>query len=232
MVDLLGELLEDPDETVQGNAAMALAHFKSDKSKAYLTSQYGRRGPSTRAAIVQALNAANVPGAMAGAVAAEGNAIWERNLRALNDGTLPERVGAAEELGKSGKPNAVNLLLPMVKDSQVILAAAAVRGLGYAGDRRAVGPIAELLTENFPELRESATQALLRLNDPSALPQLKSVAVEKSSASSLATAAVIALPRAPGDRPGALRDRLRGRLRATRRRPAARCAGAAAARRS
>jgi HEAT repeat protein len=85
-------------------------------------------------------------------------------------------------------------LLPLIHDAQVILAAAAVRGLGHAGDARAVEPIAELLTENFPELREAATEALVRLRDPKALPRLKEIALEKSAASALATTAIIALP--------------------------------------
>src|SRR5215218_1845223 len=71
VVDLLGELLEDPDEQVQRHAAMALSEIKGDKAKAYLTLQYARRGASTRQAIVEALKVANVPGAMASAVAAE-----------------------------------------------------------------------------------------------------------------------------------------------------------------
>src|SRR5262245_4790600 len=37
VVDLLGELLEDPDETVQAKAAMALAEVKDGKSKSFLT---------------------------------------------------------------------------------------------------------------------------------------------------------------------------------------------------
>src|SRR5262245_34085345 len=55
VVDLLGDLLGDSDEAVQAKAAMALAEVKNDKAKAYLTSQYGRRGRATRQAIVQAL---------------------------------------------------------------------------------------------------------------------------------------------------------------------------------
>ena len=194
VVDLLGELLGDPDEAVQAQAAAALAEIKNDKAKAYLTLQYARRGSTTRQAIVEALKAANVPGAMASVVAAESQSIWERNLKALTDGSLPERVAAAEELGKSGRVEAVNRLLPLIQDSHVILAAAAVRGLGYAGDPRAVEPIAGLLSENFPELREAATEALVRLRDPKALPRLKEIALEKSTASPLATAAIIALP--------------------------------------
>lgn len=195
VVDLLGELLEDPDEDVQGKAAMALARIKDDKSKAYLTVQYARRGRSTRIAIVQALKSANVPGAMAQVVASEAQGIWDRNLRALKDGSLPERVAAAEELGKSGRAEAVNRLLPLIKDSQIILASAAVRGLGYAGDQRASQAISLLLTENFPELREAACGALMSLGDPQALPTLKAVAMEKSATSLFAVNALIGLPR-------------------------------------
>jgi HEAT repeat protein len=197
VVDLLGELLEDSDEDVQGKAAMALSQVKNDKAKAYLTLQYGRRGRQTRQVIVQALKQANVPGAMAEVVAAESKAIWDRNLLALTEGALPERVGAAEELGKSGRPEAFNRLLPLVRDSQVILAAAAVRGLGDLGDKRAVPAILPLLDESFPELRESAITALVRLQEPQAIARLQAVAVEKSAVSPLAIDALLDLPRQP-----------------------------------
>ena len=72
-----------------------------------------------------------------------------------------------------------------------------MRGLGYTGDRRAVSPIALLLTENFPELREAACDALTRLQDPKALPPLLAVALEKSATSPLATKAILALPPSP-----------------------------------
>ena len=197
VVDLLGELLEDSDEDVQGKAAMALSQVKNDKAKAYLTLQYGRRGRATRQIIVQALKQANVPGAMAEVVAAEAKGIWDRNLLALHEGALPERVGAAEELGKSGRPEAFNRLVPLVRDSQVILAAAAVRGLGDLGDKRAIPAILPLLDESFPELRESAITALMRLEDPQVIPRLQAVAVEKSSVSPLAIDALLALARQP-----------------------------------
>lgn len=197
VVDLLGELLEDSDEEVQGRAAMALSKVKNDKAKAYLTLQYGRRGRATRQVIVQALKSANVPDAMAEVVNAEAKAQWDRNLLAFTEGVLPERVGAAEELGKSGRPEAVSRLLPRVRDSQVILAAAAVRGLGDAGDKQAVGPIALLLDESFPELRESAITALMKLQDPVAAQRLQAVAVEKSAVSPLALDAILAFPRSP-----------------------------------
>ncbi|MFY0577216.1 HEAT repeat domain-containing protein [Cystobacter fuscus] len=197
VVDLLGELLEDSDVDVQGKAAMALAQVKNDKAKAYLTLQYGRRGRQTRQVIVQALMQANVPGPMAEVVAAESKGIWERNLLTLSEGSLPERVGAAEELGKSGRPEAFNRLLPLVRDSQVVLAAAAVRGLGDLGDKRAAPAILPLLDESFPELRESAITALVRLQEPQAIVRLQAVAGEKSAVSPLAIDGLLELPRQP-----------------------------------
>lgn len=197
VVDLLGELLGDDSEEVQANAAMALAEIKTEKAKAYLTSQYARRARSTRQAIVQALQSANVPGAMASVVSSEAKTIWDRSLNALTNGTLPEQVAAAEELGKSGRAEAVTRLTGLLKDKQVMLAAAAARGLGNAGDRRAVAPISELLKENFPELRQATCGALARLQDSSALPKLQEVALEKSTASTAATNAILALPPTP-----------------------------------
>ncbi len=191
VVDLLGDLLADADETVQASAAMALAQLKTPKAESYLRLQYARRGRATRQAIVEGLKGANVPGAMATVVAAESQTLWDRNLKALAEGALPERVAAAEELGKSGRAEAVNRLLPLIKDSQVVLAAAAVRGLGHAGDPRAVEPISELLRENFPELRESAIEALVRIGDVRALPRLREVALEKSAASARAAQGLV-----------------------------------------
>lgn len=194
VVDLIGDALTDDDEGVQAMAARALAEVKGEKAKAYLTVQFSRRGRGTRHAIVEALKAAQVPKAMESVVATEAKAIWERNLQSLQDGSLAERVGAAEALGKSGRPQAVERLGPLTKDSQIILAAAAVRGLGDAGDRRAVPLISSLLSENYPELREAACGALLKLADPSALPQLLAVALERSSVSAVAVSAIVALP--------------------------------------
>lgn len=197
VVDLLGEALADPDEQVQQRAASALASFKTDKARSYLTLQYSRRGRSTRMAIVQALKDTNIPGAMASVVVAEASSIWDRNVKVLTDGTLPERIGAAEELGRSGRPEAVNRLVPLLKDKHVALAAAAARGLGIAGDVRAAPALTALLDENYPELREAACEALGRLGDASALPKLLSVAQEKSPTSVFATRAILSLPRTP-----------------------------------
>jgi len=180
IVDLLGEALADQDEMVQQRAAAALASFKTDKARSYLNLQFTRRGRSTRMAIVQALKGTNIPGAMASVVVAEAGAIWDRNMRILSDGTLPERIGAAEELGRSGRPEAVNRRGPLLKDQPVPPAA-----------------VSALLDENFPELREAACEALGRLGDASIAPKLLAVAQEKSPSSIFATRALLALPRSP-----------------------------------
>lgn len=188
VVDLLGELLEDSDEQVESKAAMALAHFNNEKAKAYLTLQYGRQGRSTRIAIVEALKTANASNAMATAVAAEAKAIWDRNLNTLSQaGALAEQAAAAEDLGRSGRPEAVEKLGKLAQEGQVVLAAAAVRGLGHAGDHRSVPTIAMLLGESHPELREASIEALRELGDPVATQRLTAVALEKSAASEAAT---------------------------------------------
>ncbi len=197
VIDLLNESLGDPDEGVQLAAAGSLATLKTEKARGYLQLQYSRRGRSTRIAIVKALKDINVPGAMASVVAAEAASIWERNLKTLTEGALPERVGAAEELGRSGRPDAVNRLVPLLKDNQIVLAAGAARGLGHAGDARAIPALTALLDENFPELREAACEALAHLKEVSALPKLVAVAQEKSPTSPSALAAIIALPASP-----------------------------------
>lgn len=195
VVDLLAEALGDPEERVQSAAAYALASVKSDKARTYLTLQYGKRGRNARVVIVQALKNANVPGAMAQVIAAEASATWERTLKTLTQGTVPERVGAAEELGRSGRPEAVDRLVPLLKQPQVVLAAAAAKGLGHAGDLRAVPALVALLQENYAELREAACEALGRLRAREALGPLRDVALDRSPASLLATRAIIAMER-------------------------------------
>ena len=197
VVDLLAELLEDPVEGVQMRAAVALADVNNDRSRSALIAQYAGRGRSTRAAIIQALKVAKVSTPMARVVAAEANVLWTRYSRALAFGSLAERVGAAEEVGKSGRAEAVTLLLPLAKDGHVVLAAAAVRGLAEAGDVRVAPALAGLLTQGSPELRDAAIGALGRLKNVATLSALERLAQEGSAASTLATQAIFGFPRSP-----------------------------------
>jgi HEAT repeat protein len=185
-IDMLGELLSDADDEVQALAAGGLARFNTEKARAYLLSAYGRQGASARAAIAVALG----PAGVVEAVRYEAKLLWDRNVRALESGGPAERVGAAEELGRSGRSEAVERLLPLLGDDSVLLAAGAARGLGAARDRRAVASLVGVLKENYPILREAAAEALGNLGDPSAVPSLEKMALAGGPG---ATAAVRAL---------------------------------------
>ncbi len=173
-VDALGELLTDGDIEVQQAAAAGLARFNNDKARAYLLNAYGRHDAPARAAIAAALG----PAALAEAVRQEARLLWDRNLKALEMGGPAERVGAAEELGRSGRGDAVERLLPLLGDDSVLLASGAARGLGAAGDRRAVAPLIGIIKEDYPALREACAEALGALQEPSAIPALLKMGLE------------------------------------------------------
>ncbi|HME90543.1 MAG TPA: HEAT repeat domain-containing protein, partial [Myxococcaceae bacterium] len=165
------------------------------KARAYLLSQFARQGRSTRHAIVQALRISGLNQPLAMAVAAEAKTLWEHNLRMSSEGSIAERAVAAEELGRSGRAEAVDRLIELTIDGQVSVAAAAARGLGEAGDGRAVPALTALLQENSSELRQAGCEALGRLRALEAVLQLEHVAKEKSTASASATAALLSMPR-------------------------------------
>ncbi|MFN7133177.1 MAG: HEAT repeat domain-containing protein, partial [Myxococcales bacterium] len=187
VIDPLGELLGDPDEDVQAEAVLGLAAIKADKSRAYLLSAYVRRGGLTRAAIARALGSAG----QADAVRNEAKSLWDRNLKVLESGAAAERIGAAEELGRSGRTEAVDRLLPLLGDDSVLLAAGAARGLGAARDRRAVQPLLGILKENYPQLREAAAESLGLLGEgAAAVPALEKLALDGGQVSIPATKAL------------------------------------------
>lgn len=195
-IDTLGELLADPDYDVETEAAVGLARFNTDKARAYLLSAYGRRDGPARAAIAKALG----PEGLKEAIRHEAKLLWERNQKALEAGGPAERVGAAEEMGRSGRGDAVERLLPMLGDDSVLLAAGAARGLGAARDKRAVPALMGVFKENLPVLREAAADALGQLGDPSAVPVLEKTALEGGSGSTQAINAIGHLAAGPEGR--------------------------------
>jgi HEAT repeat protein len=196
--DLLAELLRDPDEAVQASAATALAEIGGEKARAYLVVRYGQAGRSIRRAIVQALRAAGgVPPAAEAMVSAESAALWDHFLKTLEQGSAAQRISATEEIGKSGRPEAIAQLLALAQQATPLLASAAVRGLAESGDPSAAARLTPLLSENEPELRAAVCDALGRLGDLDSAPRLEAIAIEGSSASAFATAGLIALPRRP-----------------------------------
>ena len=196
--DLLAELLRDPDEAVQASAATALAEIGGEKARAYLVARYGQAGRSIRRAIVQALRAAGgAPPAAEAMVSAESAALWDRFQKTLEQGSAAQRISAAEEIGKSGRPEAIAQLLALAQQATPLLASAAVRGLAESEDPSVAARLAPLLGENEPELRAVVCDALGRLGDLDSAPRLEAIAIEGSSASAFATAGLIALPRRP-----------------------------------
>ena len=193
-VDNLGTLLGDPDEDVQTAAAQSLAHFPGEKAGVYLLNAYARRGTATRASIAKAFGYGPK---LQEAIRRESDDNWERNTKALDNGGAAEKVAAAEELGRSGKPEAVERLIPLLGNDAILLAAGAARGLGAAGDRKAVAPLMAVMKENYPALREAASEALGDLADPTSVQTLTQVAAGPDASSTEAAAALARLARAP-----------------------------------
>lgn len=197
VVDLLGELLADPEERVQTAAAQALAEIDHPKARSYLTMQYARHGRSVRLAIIKALEAADVPHALREVVEAESRTVWDRNIDALESGGVMEQVAAAEAIGRSGRAEGVGRLAELARDRQVILAAAAVRGLAESQDPRVAPAIIPLLDAPSLTLREAASLAMARLRDPGAVKALQAVALQKDAAAPAAVEALLAYAPSP-----------------------------------
>lgn len=195
-IDALGGALADTDPAVQKAAAASLARKEGGKARAYLIGGYARRGAAARVAIVDALAAAGVDPAEP--IRAEAATLRARHEEALQSPMQAEQVAAAEELGRSGRPEAREMLLIRLASPSVLLAAAAARGLGESGEPSSRTRLEPMLAESYPQLREAAIEALARLGDPAAAPALATVAEEDSPA---AVAAALALARLPGTAP-------------------------------
>ncbi|HET6439005.1 MAG TPA: HEAT repeat domain-containing protein, partial [Anaeromyxobacter sp.] len=198
-VDALANSLADPDPQVVTIAARGLAARPwLPRSRDALVAAYAGSSPIGREAIADALEALGT--SLRTAVELEARLLWERNVAVLS-AAGPARAGAAEELGASARAEAVSRLLPLVdpnRNPDRVLAAAAVRGLGEAGDRSARRPLELLLEEPDADLSEAAAEALGRLGDPAAADALAAAAIQGASRTAPAAAEALAsLPEAP-----------------------------------
>ncbi|HTP52006.1 MAG TPA: HEAT repeat domain-containing protein [Anaeromyxobacteraceae bacterium] len=180
-----------------GADARATAGLQQQAAQA-LAAAYGRADSGGRAEIAMALAA--VGASLREAIEAEARQFWERNTRSLAGKSGSERAGAAEEIGRSGRAEAVKLLLPLAdskaRDSR--LAAAAARGLGWAGDRSGRERLEDALLQGDASLAEAAAAALAALGDPAAAEALAEAGATGPSRVALACVnALLALPRAP-----------------------------------
>ena len=211
-IEGLARLLADPDPEVVAAAARGMgtishASPSSDARAAAalqrqaaqaLAAAYGTADGKGRAEIAAAMAALGA--SLRDAVEAEARLLWERDARTLASGSPAERAGAAEELGRSGRAEAVKRLVPLVKASGVDsrIAAAAARGLGWTGDRSVREALEEALIDGDAALAESAAAALAALGDPGAADALASAgAVGPPRIAAAAVGALEALPRAP-----------------------------------
>ena len=174
--DALGELAADPAEPVQVLAARSLARQKNPRAHSYLLLAYRRDGSAVRAAVVEGLEKSG--GSAADAVRGEAKATWEQLSSALTKGGAAERVGAAEELGRSGRPEAVERLVPYLGADSRALAQAAALGLGESGLPQAREPLEAMLNDPDPDLQMAALQGLEMLAAPESTPALVKTALK------------------------------------------------------
>jgi HEAT repeat protein len=194
--DALGKLLVDPAPVVAVAAARGLAAMpKEPRARQHLVAAYGGATPGGRAAIADALDTLGV--SLREAVEAEARALWERNVAALEARRGPSRAGAAEELGASGRGDALQRLVPLLEGKGVdrAVAAAAARGLGESAEWSARPYLEAALTDTDAALAEAAAFALGRLGDPRAADALAGAGTAETARIGAATVdALAALP--------------------------------------
>lgn len=212
-LEALSAMLADPDPEVISAAAHALATLRpegasqdarlaaevNDRAGRALAQAYGRADSRTRLAIATSLRTLGI--SLREAVEAESRQLWEQNARELRGGSATARAGAAEELGRSGRADAVRMLAALLEDeeSEPQLAAAAARGLGMSGDRSAVQPLETALFGRPASVSEAAAWALGRIGDPQAAGSLADLGSRAPARlGSSAVAALDAFPPAPG----------------------------------
>jgi HEAT repeat protein len=200
-VESLGKLVADPDADVAVAAARGLSALgPTERVRELLVEAYPRGAPAARAEIAVALE--TVGGSLREAVELEARQLWDRNLQALQQGTPAERAGAAEELGRSGRNDAVRLLSPLLdvgRAGDLRVVAAAARGLGVAHDPTVRTSLEDLLDQTEdPLVAESVIEALGLLGDAEAASALAEIGIGDSTILSAAAVEALAdLPQAP-----------------------------------
>ena len=208
----LSAMLGDPDPSVVAAAARALGSIRPDgpgtdaretaelhrRAALALAGAYGRADAPGRAQIASALQ--EIGGSLRDAVEAEARLLWEQNARALRGASEAGRAGAAEELGRSGRADAVKVLVPLLEegggDPRVM--AASARGLGWSSDGAVVEPLEKALDSRWADVAEGAAWALGNIGNPAGA---ESLAEAGSSAparlAQVAVAALLGMPPAP-----------------------------------
>lgn len=102
----------------------------------------------------------------------------EALCRVLGSGDGAHRCFAARSLGRIGQRAAVDALIEALRDEDEDVRAEAAEALGLLGEGRAAAALLENLAgDPCGEVKVNAVNALGRLGDPSAIPQLKRLVV-------------------------------------------------------
>jgi HEAT repeat protein len=194
----LGAMLGDVEPSVAGAAANSLAELAPEAGgKERLLAGYAVASSAGRASIAAALH--HIGATLREAVEVEARLRYERNLAALERGSPAERAGAAEELGASGRTEAVTRLLALLAEGDkldAVLLAGVARGLGSSGDGSTRIRLERLLASQRPGVAEASADGLRRLADPGAADSLAGVAERGGAPGAAAMAALAALPKA------------------------------------
>ena len=197
--DALGKLLLDPSADVAVVAARGLAEMPGEpRARQQLVTGYAGATAGGRAAIADALDRIGV--SLREAIEAEARALWERNLATLQAARGPARAGAAEDLGASGRAEALQRLVSLLdpEHPEAAVAAGAAQGLGDSGEPAARPWLEALLESPDAAIAEVAAVALGRLGDPRAADALAAAGIGDSGRIAAAVAdALAALPDAP-----------------------------------
>ncbi len=177
-VDLLGEMLRDPLDSVRAAAIGGLAKKQTAKADAFVVSAYEKGGPRTRAAI-----GLSAPRLLAKAVAAEANgrrarvdSVLHTDLRAeVEQARAKGRIAdvprpsaqlvatAIGELGLSGDAGAIPELISRLSSDEPLVVAAAAAALGEVGGATEAELLVKLLDAADPRTVVAACRAISRL---------------------------------------------------------------------
>jgi len=197
-LDVLSNLLMDADERVQVAAASAMGQSSSEKARQYLLVRFPKSRQPARQAIVQALKASGMAEPMKQAVRFEAEELWTQSKKTLAlPSSLAEQVSALVRLGESGRDEAVDLLLPFLKEQVPALTVAAAEGLANLGAHAALPKLQALALSGNADIRKAGILAVAGLRSATSLPWLIQLTEAEEETALLALEGLEGFPSSP-----------------------------------
>jgi HEAT repeat protein len=201
--------VKDPVNEVRRVAARALGRFQAEQATAALLDALKDRDAIVRENALESLcnQGELTTQAMVPLLADPYPNIAEKAIRHLpkdpglipallkamqrDDGHQSIRAIAALKLHELGRPEGMNCLLNMLKSSDQQAQLHAIGELGISDDKRAAGPLIDLLERTKEsDIREEIVGALGRIGDKRAIPTIRKLLHTEKSDSSLYKAAI------------------------------------------